>query len=408
MANEQKSVIRVGLLGADASTPALIRALVTAPGFELAGYCEEEGSVVSLSQALAPFGGRVRPFPTWEALLDQQAVDGVIVAQGDNQDARADQLRKLLQAGMPVLVAHPISDSMLIYYELDMIRRETHCVAMPQLAERRHPALLQLAEFLRHPEKSPIGKIEQVQFERCLARTDPLSVARQFSRDVDCIRAIAGDMTRLGAMASNADPALQPAASASLSGLGVQMSGPSGVVARWGVTASQGTVTARVILHGADGRATVDMAGPDQPWNLEVLRGSQRTSEAFASWDPAAELLDVFAGGIRGGTITPDWIDACRSVELAETIERSLKKNRTIELYYEDYTEQGTFKGTMTSLGCGLLLLAMILLGVVGLAEQLGVPFLRGWPFLLLGCLGAFLLLQMLLLVFRGTDRSGD
>ena len=90
-----------------------------------------------------------------------------------------------------------------------------------------------------------------------------------------------------------------------------------------------------------------------------------------------------------------------RSVELAETIDRSLKKSRTIELYYEDYTEEGTFKGTMTSLGCGLLLLGMFLLAVVGIAEQMGVPFLCGWPYLLLGAMGIFLAMQVLLLVSR-------
>ena len=58
----------------------------------------------------------------------------------------------------------------------------------------------------------------------------------------------------------------------------------------------------------------------------------------------------------------------------------------------------------MTSVGCGLLLLGLCLLGAVAIAEQIGVPFLRGWPYLLVGGLGVFLLLQLLLLVFRGDD----
>ena len=69
-------------------------------------------------------------------------------------------------------------------------------------------------------------------------------------------------------------------------------------------------------------------------------------------------------------------------------------------MYYEDYTEEGTFKGTMTSLGCGLLLLGMFLMGAVAIAEQMGVPYVRHWPYALVGILGIFLLLQLLMLVF--------
>lgn len=103
---------------------------------------------------------------------------------------------------------------------------------------------------------------------------------------------------------------------------------------------------------------------------------------------------------------SPDWVDASRAIELSETIDRSLAKGRTIELYYEDYTEQGTFKGTMASVGCGLLMLTLGLLVFVALAEQMGLPFLKYWPHVVVGGLAVFLLAQLLMLVFRrGDDR---
>ena len=92
------------------------------------------------------------------------------------------------------------------------------------------------------------------------------------------------------------------------------------------------------------------------------------------------------------------------AIELAETIERSLKKSRTIELYYEDYTEQGTFKGTMASVGCGLLILGLMLMGLVAMGDHVGLPYTKYWPYLLAGCLGIFLLAQLLMLVFRKDD----
>jgi myo-inositol 2-dehydrogenase/D-chiro-inositol 1-dehydrogenase len=100
----------------------------------------------------------------------------------------------------------------------------------------------------------------------------------------------------------------------------------------------------------------------------------------------------------------PTWLDACRSVELAETIARSLKRGRTIELHYEDFSEQSTFKGMMTSLGCGLLVAALFIMLLAAVGGRLGLPFARHWVTLLLLLLGSFLALQALRLVFPRQD----
>ena len=139
---------------------------------------------------------------TGKRLLDRDVVDAVIVARSRDDDRRAEQLRKLIQVGMPFVASHPVVDSMLIYYELDMIRRETDCVAVPYLPARHHPAVQSLAEMVSQGADSPIGRVEQIVFQRRIARTDKAGIVAQFARDVDVIRAVAGDMTRLGAMAA--------------------------------------------------------------------------------------------------------------------------------------------------------------------------------------------------------------
>ncbi|MBI3469100.1 MAG: hypothetical protein HY000_39350, partial [Planctomycetes bacterium] len=85
--------------------------------------------------------------------------------------------------------------------------------------------------------------------------------------------------------------------------------------------------------------------------------------------------------------------------ELAEGVERSLLKGRTIEIQREDHSEQGTFKGMMTSVGCGLLMISLLVVLAAALASGLGFQQFRFWPYLLLGVLGAFLLMQLLQLV---------
>jgi myo-inositol 2-dehydrogenase/D-chiro-inositol 1-dehydrogenase len=148
-------------------------------------------------------------------------------------------------------------------------------------------------------------------------------------------------------------------------------------------------------------------------WTLEVRADNEATSNDFADWEPARAALDQLAAAVGGKAVEPDWVDAARSVEMAETIERSLHKGRNVDLHYEEYTEQGTFKGMMTSLGCGLLIAGLGLILVVGLTDSIAramhrpIPLVEHWPYLLLGLLGLFLLLQLFALLF-GKDEPRD
>ncbi|MGD9722329.1 MAG: Gfo/Idh/MocA family protein [Pirellulales bacterium] len=398
MASIESPPLRLALLGADDTTPAIVRAIAASPRLELAGVCElDPQRDEELGRLLAAQFGRVRLFDRWEALLTREHADAVVVARALDEDYRAEQLRKLIQTGVGVLTAHPVLDSMLLYYELDMIRRDTASVVVPYLPERQHPAVRALQEMAAAPADSPLGKIEQVAFERRAPAADKQSVVAQFARDVDVLRAVAGDMTRLGAMAGTQH-------SESYAGLGVQMSGPAGIVVRWSIDPIHGGRGARMTVLGTRGKALVEIAPEGGAWSMEVTHEGGAQTQRYEDWDPAAAALAQLERALAGAAAEPDWVDAARAVELAETIDRSLRKSRTIELYYEDYTEAGTFKGTMTSVGCGLLLFGLLIMGLVAIGDHLGVPYLSWWPYMLAGGLGVFLLLQLLMLVFQGDD----
>ncbi len=400
------ALIRVAFLGVDDATPGLIRATLEHPRFELTGICSFESGTAEAADELQPLVGKIRPIANWEDLLDNSQIDAVIVARGTDQDLRAEQLRKLIQVEMPVLASHPVVDSMLVYYELDMIRRETDAPVVPELAQRQHPAIGTLAEFVRQGEASPIGKVEHLTIERCVAAPLKENVQKQFARDVDLVRAVAGDMTRLGAMAGQpADP--------NFASLGVQMSGPEGIDARWSVVPIHSSAGAKLTLTGPRGRATVELEEDGLPWTLEILSGDHSEKKEFANWDAAATSLGELAAIIDGRQPTPDWVDACRAIELTETIDRSLKKSRTVELYYEDYTEDATFKGTMASVGCGLLVLTIFVMALAGVAEQMKIPHVGVWRYGLLGVFVIFLLVQLIMLTSGKTrpaplEKAGD
>jgi hypothetical protein len=168
----------------------------------------------------------------------------------------------------------------------------------------------------------------------------------------------------------------------------------------------------------------------DEPW---TWRGDGGDEERMA-FDRGAALVDVIHAAVgretAAGARRPDdalppatppaippaippatWADASRAIELAETVPRSLVKGRAIDLHREEFSEIGTFKGTMASLGCAIVLGALFVLvvaAVLGVVasqmRQEGQELQRGllrtlvgaWPFMVLAVMVLFLAIQVL------------
>ncbi len=345
----------------------------------------------------------------WEAMLDTTQVDAVLIA-ADQSTMRIEQLRRLIQAGIPVLVAHPVSLSMLECYELEMIRGETQSVVLPYLPARWHPAVADICVMVDEAAASVIGSVEQVIFERFMADRSRQAVLEQFARDADLLQFIAGDATKLHALGSATGGAL----AGPYPNLGVQVTSGNGLVCRWNVAPVEERPCGQLILVGAKGKAILSMPDDHTPWRLTTRTTRESTADDFPEWDPAATALEKFAVARDGNEVDPSWSEAARTVELAETIDMSLKRGRTIDLHHEEFSDIGTFKGTMASTGCALLLAGLFLVVLVAIADviaaQAGWNQLAGvlhqWPFLLLGVFGSFLLLQLLLLVGKPRQQS--
>src|SRR5580704_15069933 len=100
------------------------------------------------------------------------------------------------------------------------------------------------------------------------------------------------------------------------------------------------------------------------------------------------------------GTRGLAWQDEVRCLELDDAARRSVERRRNSTLEYQEATEQASFKGTMTLVGCGLLWLSLVLLILSAWVPKLG------W--VIAPVFGAFLLLQVLRWVIpRSTSDSG-
>ena len=181
---------------------------------------------------------------------------------------------------------------MLVYYELDMVRREAGTVLVPYLPARLHPAIGELVGRLTSETGQGIGRLEQVSLERQLAERDAAAIKAQFARDADLLRLLSGELTHLGAMAGGTEKK-------SYETLNVQMSGPGGVLARWSVAPANGGDSGRLVLVASGGRGVLTMPEGGEGWKMEFETGGQRADRQLAGLERTAGGTRSIAGGDR-------------------------------------------------------------------------------------------------------------
>lgn len=352
-----------------------------------------------------------QPREQWQGLLEDEVCDAVLVGVDGWSEHRAEQVRTLVQAGRTILIGHPASLSMLWAYELDMILADSSATVIPALATRHHPFIYSLKNLVEQSiaGNGPLGPIESLQFERRQPDRDQNSVLTSFARDADVIRVLIGDPSRLMALGGG---------DAGWANLAVGLSGPDQVSVRWQVAKGH-TRELTILLICERGRLCIDIPERD----CGVWAVTQQTDAGIsdllpefpsetAPFQPAEVLLELLLLAVKGdadnhsnSSIPPAiWPDAARTIELAETIPRSVKRGRGIDLHQEEFSELGTFRGTMASLGCGIIMAGLFILFLAtlvgGVARAAGWSFGERlaaiWPYAILTTLILFLILQLL------------
>ena len=405
--------MKLGLLGIDHQI-AVIVAAARRRGDDITLVCD----VAADSPHAALLDGLPRA-DSWEALVDPRSTDAVLVGGDGWNELRAEGVRKLVQAGRTLVLSQPLELSMLWAYELDMIRKDSGARLIPVLPDRLQPFLTRLKEAIEAglAGAGALGPLETIECQRRLRDRSRESVLGQFARDADLLRVLVGDPRRLSTLAGGETDAAWGT-------LAVGLTGAANLPVRWRVARGESPGLS-ISLVGGSGSLTVDIPDDDRAeWTLTSEPGGRIERATF---DRAATILGLLdKSSFAGTTITPAaWDDAARAIELAESVPRSLARGRAIDLHQEEFSEIGTFKGTMASLGCAIVLggLFVLLLATLvgGIANEAGWEFgeriASVWPVAVLVVLGAFLLLQLLPLLIgseppgrggtAGPDRSG-
>jgi len=380
--------MQFALIGFNAETPPLLDAL-TARGHRLTHICDAEGLPGSYAAGAQ--------LCSWESLLGADIDAAVVVSQSGGQPASRDNvLRRLAQAPVPLLLVHPVCES-ITGFELDMIRRDTGCVMTSYFPAACHPSLLVLRQYV---EEAEAGAIDQIAIERSMADRSRGNVLWHLARDAYMLRVAGGEITSV--------TGIRPGES--WSNFSVTTSGAGDMLSKWSMLPVEEPAGATLQIRGAGG--TMLLEAPDTgPWRISGP-GMQSKQIIYKDWQPAALAVDAFCAEIESQPsplpMPLPWMEVCRALEVAETAGYSATRGRTIHLYLQEHTEQSTFKGMMAAGGCLALLLTFAAFIAVLVIDGAQPPFRnewwwRMWPTVVATPVVFFLLLQGLQLLFKAT-----
>ncbi|MDA7977171.1 MAG: hypothetical protein MPJ50_00200 [Pirellulales bacterium] len=422
--------MKIGLLGIDECVTRLAQAAL-ARGHEIVACWQEPGATHFLPAELAS----VQIFREWDQLLALTDMDAVIVPTGngaaDDEPPHLAPLRSAVQTGLSALVCHPVAPSTIAHYELDMACEESGGKLIPFTVNRWDPAVAELQQLFG---AGPLGSLKQIVIERQVTDDRRQTLSHQFSVDLDLARLMIGDAVRLHAMTTVLpvgdvlSAANNPAKDSHWPNLAIQLVGSTGAAGRWSpqLIASSDHSLLRVQASGEAGLATLsawprsasgtksDELSSSSPssalatltWNVE---GTTHERSFFDDGQIEQAAIADFEAAVAGQPSAVSWADVCHAMHATESIGRSLKRGRVIDLNYDDYSEEGTFKGLMAAGGCLVLFTALVIL-LAGVAMgQIGWKrFDKIVPVLLLILLGGFLAMQLLGNVFRSEAESED
>ena len=328
-------------------------------------------------------------------LEEALAVPGLdLVVVGGPLEVRGEALRRAAAEGLAILCLHPPGADSEAYYQVSLSRAETGAIIVPDVPLRLHPGVARLRQAVASGE---LGAFRGVRHE---ATAEPAGqdLAREgFPRMVDVVRALLGEIE---AVTASGDPAGEhPDVE-----LVVQLRAAE--ARRAEVRIGSGSVQpSRLIVNGSAGSLTLEY----DLEHHEPARLIRRTTsspgehvEELPPWDPHEAIFDVLMGTLelKGDPLRPsphpDLNDGIRAMELSESVVRSLRRGRTIDMHYESISEESTFKSIMTSTGCLILLGSLLVLPLALAGPALGVNGTIYIAYLIPPVLVLFAVLQVL------------
>ena len=366
----------------------------------------EDAAVLSLVRAIGDRAehAMMRDISGWEQLLADDNVEAVIVA--GCEPGVLDGAKQLAAAGIPLLVVPHIGQGAGWIYELTLARDDSGVVLLPAFAHVDDPAVTALGGVLA---EGTLGRLLYIQVERTCERAadgrlfEVREVDEFLLPDVAVLLHLFGEYSRVTALHSGVVDGRVAAASVTLAGTGLPE-------VTWSLQAASGKFGWQMTVTGEQGVAV--LTGGDEAGGMRLdVRGE--TVVAGDGDDLAVKsaeaVLDRFARKISGDAVWPDWSDLTRTFEIVEATHRSVRRRRSIDIYFETQSERSQFKTQMTAIGCGVLCLTLFaVIGLLMIGALFNVPPIVMHISRVLVFLPVFVFLGLQLLVFIAKPTSRD
>lgn len=351
-------LMKFALLGWNPNVVSLLRAVSADPRHEFTVAVEIPNGVIGDLLAAAP---GIRVLESWEELLVDTAADVTLVA-GDSDSVQAGAKQLALDERTLALVAQA-SQSSAFVYELTLTHDDNKVPLVPVPRLSVHPLVVKLHDLIQQGE---LGQIVLQRVERTVSagrRTDGTSGAGLTREEVDeallgdvpLLRFLGGNYNRITAVHSGSEATKITQATVTLGGNDL-------AEATW--TTRPGAPAWSLEVSGSLGSATLTLEGG----LAGALVDSASSTSASSETKPESSSTDD-GGGLGANQLAAieqslddsatHWAEMTRAFETVEATHTSLRRRRTIDLFFETTSERSIFKSQMTAVGCGLIMLTL-------------------------------------------------
>lgn len=297
--------------------------------------------------AAAP-GLRIRE--SWEELLVDTAADVTLVA-GDTDSVQAGA-KQLASDGRSLALYPQASQGSAFIYELTLIHDDNRVILIPVPRLAVHPFVQKLQDAV---ERGELGKVVLQRIERFISGDAQQSglardqVDATLFDDVPLLRFLGGNYSRITAVHSGSEELGITQATVTLSGSHLAESS-------W--TARAGKPRWKLEVTGSSGAAVLELNSESED---SLTISSATSKEPQISKGDGSEIGEKQLAAIE--TALEDsaahWAEMTRAFETVEATHTSLRRRRTIDLFFETTSERSIFKSQMTAVGCGLVMLTL-------------------------------------------------
>jgi hypothetical protein len=319
--------MRFAIVGNNATAFNVLRELTGSSEHSLVRCALSGELATTVSQASIP----LTLATTVEDALFAADVDAVIVAI-DDLDESLRIVRAASQADRHVIVVPPVMCSPAYSFELHLILDESQFGIMPLLPRAAIAELPLTAVDLGLDAQAT----RQLSIELPLTNIAPAELRAAVIRGLDFLSAGGFKFTQVTALESNA---------------------PDGSLISRLITLSGATTAEKSLPPG-----TLTIKPSTAATGFNELQISQNNATIrTVSIAETANVLDRIVKVCQSRTLCGQWMESFSvTLELAESVSKSLRRRRTVDVHFDSGSEKGVFKSQMTAMGCGILTFMML------------------------------------------------